>query len=423
MSTVNKVSEARQIKEEPKNHSYPFNLASIPYASFLKIYKYSYDDGMAKVGKNQNDALGSLQNSALLEKINNTLVEGGQFAYGNKTSGREFVNLTDENDTLINNFLKDYKKKNEGENEAVNLHDTDTILDQPFKVDNGLGTEPYFTTLKELLAKKDEVKKFNASGYDKTTCTLAMPNEFQYDYNANWNNVFKLGTMALAADDPKQAGKVLLTGFGIGATSGIIKKFLKGQEGTGLGDIAGIVDASKQGAMKAGDIFGVNSDILNPANIAGMAGLAPNENAIQFFKKMDFRQFDMTFELAARNDKESKEIQQILKWFKEGMHPVSKDPFGSGTGVLLGFPDVWRIEPRFTPPKKDGDMVEGGADVPHPMMPQTKLCALTQIRVNTSPLGQFATVFDGTIPLVTLTLRFNELTALTRSDFMGNPYL
>ena len=32
-----------------------------------------------------------------------------------------------------------------------------------------------------------------------------MPNEFQYDYGANWNNTFKLGTMALAADDPARA--------------------------------------------------------------------------------------------------------------------------------------------------------------------------------------------------------------------------
>jgi len=38
-------------------------------------------------------------------------------------------------------------------------------------------------------------------------------------------------------------------------------------------------------------------------------------------------------------------------------------------------------------------------------------------------MGQFATVFDGTIPLITVTLRFNELTALTRSDFMENPHL
>ena len=56
-------------------------------------------------------------------------------------------------------------------------------------------------------------------------------------------------------------------------------------------------------------------------------------------------------------------------------------------------------------------------------MPQTKLCALTSMGVNTTPMGQFSTVFDGTIPLVTVRLKFNELTALTRADFMTNKYL
>jgi hypothetical protein len=45
------------------------------------------------------------------------------------------------------------------------------------------------------------------------------------------------------------------------------------------------------------------------------------------------------------------------------------------------------------------------------------------MRVNSAPMGAFTTVFDGTIPLITVTLTFNELTALTRSDFMTNKYL
>ena len=425
MSTVNKVSEARKIKEESGNHSYPFNLASIPYASFLKIYKYSYDEGMAKVGKTQNDAIGAIQNSGLLKNINDKLVEGAQWAYGSTTSGREYLN-GDSDEEILNNFLKksveagslDYNP-----NFLDNGGNKDLILDEEFTVDNGWGAGESTTTMRELLGKKNDVKDFHNSGYEKSYCNLAMPNEFQFDYNANWNNTFKLGTMALAADDPARAAKVLVAGAGLGMGGEATKNLLTANSGEGLGKIAGIANAGKDGALKAGDLFGVNSNILDPTNLAGMAGLTPNENAIQFFKKMDFRQFDFTFELAARNANESQEIQKILKWFKEGMHPVSKDPLGSGTGVLLGFPDVWKIEPRFTPGKQDGDMVEGGADVEHPMMPQTKLCALTQIRVNTSPMGQFATVFDGSIPLITVTLRFNELTALTRSDFMDNPHL
>ena len=154
-----------------------------------------------------------------------------------------------------------------------------------------------------------------------------------------------------------------------------------------------------------------------------MAGLAPNENAIQFFKKMEFRKFELNFEFAARSAAESKEIQEIIAWFKHGMHPVSKNVDSGGAGVLLGFPDVWTLEPRFTPGNPIGEKFEPGTDRPHPMMPATKLCALTGMRINSSPMGSFTTVFDGTIPLVTITLTFNELTALTRSDFMTNKYL
>lgn len=405
---------------EKESYSYPANLATIPYASFLRIHKYSYDVGMSEVGKNQNDAIGSLQNSGMLKQINEKLTKTAEWVYGDKTGGRGL--LAFDNDTeIINNYRQQLKDKKiiHTDMELPNSE----LLDMKFDVDNGWGAGHSETTLRELIDKKNEVKEFHESGYDKDYCDLAMPNEFQYDYSANWNNVFKLGTMALAADDPARAAAVLGGGAVIGGLAGTMTTYLttKNEGGLGLDKLAGIADGAKQGITKAGDFFGVNSNILDPTNIAGMAGLAPNENAIQFFKKMDFRQFDLNFEFAARNKPESNEIQKILKWFKEGMHPVSKDPLGSGTGVLLGFPDVWKLEPRFTPGKQDGNMVEGGADIAHPMMPATKLCALTQIRVNTSPMGSFATVFDGTIPLITVTLRFNELTALTRQDFMDNP--
>ena len=53
------------------------------------------------------------------------------------------------------------------------------------------------------------------------------------------------------------------------------------------------------------------------------------------------------------------------------------------------------------------------------MMPRTKLCGLTKLAVNLTPMGQLQTVFDGSFPLVTCSLRFTELTALTKADF-GN---
>ena len=53
---------------------------------------------------------------------------------------------------------------------------------------------------------------------------------------------------------------------------------------------------------------------------------------------MGFRQFELSFSLTSRNPKESKEIQEIIAWFKHGMHPVSSN--GKGGAGVLTFPDV-----------------------------------------------------------------------------------
>ncbi len=404
-----------------KSYSYPMGIAQIPFASFIRINKYSYDEGMDKVGKQQNDVLGSLQNSGLLKSVTGGLSDTAQWAYGDKTGGNEYLAL-EEKDAIarIKKETKDrYKPTGSTARNWEDSRSNEDILNEEFEVSNGWGTEPSTTTLKELLDKKDQAKKFHDQGYAKNYCNLAMPNEFQYDYGANWNNTFKLGTMALAADDPARATAVLATGGLLGGLkSGAIERLSSNDSLA-----ATITDGVKEGTAKAGNLFGVNSDILDPTNIVGMAGLAPNENAIQFFKKMEFRKFELNFEFAARSAAESKEIQEIIAWFKHGMHPVSKNVDSGGAGVLLGFPDVWTLEPRFTPGNPIGEKFEPGTDRPHPMMPATKLCALTGMRINSSPMGSFTTVFDGTIPLVTITLTFNELTALTRSDFMTNKYL
>ena len=404
-----------------KSYSYPTGIAQIPFASFIRINKYSYDEGMDKVGKQQNDVLGSLQNSGLLKSVTGGLSDTAQWAYGDKTGGNEYLAL-EEKDAIarIKKETKDrYKPTGSTARNWEDSRSNEDILNEEFEVSNGWGTEPSTTTLKELLDKKDQAKKFHDQGYAKNYCNLAMPNEFQYDYGANWNNTFKLGTMALAADDPARATAVLATGGLLGGLkSGAIERLSSNDSLA-----ATITDGVKEGTAKAGNLFGVNSDILDPTNIVGMAGLAPNENAIQFFKKMEFRKFELNFEFAARSAAESKEIQEIIAWFKHGMHPVSKNVDSGGAGVLLGFPDVWTLEPRFTPGNPIGEKFEPGTDRPHPMMPATKLCALTGMRINSSPMGSFTTVFDGTIPLVTITLTFNELTALTRSDFMTNKYL
>ena len=40
-------------------------------------------------------------------------------------------------------------------------------------------------------------------------------------------------------------------------------------------------------------------------------------------------------------------IEEIIEWFKRGMHPNTRGY--SGATPLLGFPDVWTIEPEPEP--------------------------------------------------------------------------
>lgn len=359
-----------------KGLSYPANLASIPYASYLKINKLTYDEGMAKVAKNQDDALGIFQNSTFGKGIVDGIAGAAAALYSDGPIG-------------------------------------DKITKTPPPVMYGgagaLSAKPPAPTPGVSPEKREQVLR-RQRGYNQSYCNLPLPNEMQYEYGANWNNTFKLGTLALLAENPVQGVAIGVATAAMGAAlAQVMGKFNDpGSPGSNVGK------GLQQGLKAGANPFGVNSPI-NPTNIVGLAGLAPNENAIQMFKNVDFRSFDFSFEFAARNEEESKDIESIIEWFKRGMHPNTRGY--SGATPLLGFPDVWTIEPKFV----DTGYKNGGVkSVRHKMLPKTKLCALTNLRVNTTPMAQVQTVYDGSFPLITVSVRFTELTALTKADFVND---
>ena len=121
--------------------------------------------------------------------------------------------------------------------------------------------------------------------------------------------------------------------------------------------------------------------------------------------------FSLSFEFFARDEDEAENIDKIINGFKTGMHPVAN---AEGTGGVLGFPDLFKLEPWFGAVNDSGGVVDGG--VPHPMMPRSKMCALTSLQVNASPSNNFVTTRSGEIPLQTISCTFAETTALTSAD-------
>ena len=394
---------------------YPTGLSSIPFASFLQIEKYSYDEAQKKVATQFNDALGSLNRSKISDVVRfgaNRLAE----AYGSGTPTDSFTDYalneykTEKTTTKVKRGKRTFTRTSGGR--TINITDPSVDPNTRVVLKNG-----ETTTVGQLLKKKQEMKDRQNKGLMSTVCNLPLPNEFQYKYGADWNNEFKLGTLALAADEAGKFAGVATAGGIIGGGLDFLSQKLT--TGSQVGKISGvdptkIVQSAVSGLQTAADPFKMNSP-LNPKNVAGLAGLAPNENSIQFFERMQGREFSFRFELAARNKRESNTIIEIIEWFKRGMHPGSKQ--GRGSAVLLTFPDVFVLCPKFVRCDEDGNPV--GDPIQHPMMPKTKICALTNLTINTTPFGQLQTIFDGSIPLVTMELMFMETTKLTRADMEG----
>ena len=399
---------------------YPRGISTVPYASFLKITRYEYQEALEKVAANSNDALGAFARSGVMKNLVNattsvasTIYNGASFDSDSSLNTMEdSINEGKKNSwwDFMDVFSFDGTNKTEipGGDKEITLPNGET------------------TTWNALKNDKDEVANERRKGLAASDLFVALPEEFQYGYKADWGNTFKMGTMALMADNA--AKFTALGALGAGAGAGFTAALSNLQDMAGAaGNIPG-VNADEYaanmaaGAQMATNPFGVN-DSLSPTNIAGLGGMAPNENAIQMFSRMGFRQFSFSFSFAARNPKESQDIQTIIEWFKRGMHPGSSN--GKGSAVLLTFPDVFVLEPMFMPVDETVDstgqrkLEVAEEPIQHPMMPKTKICALTSLNVNTTPMSAINTIFDGSIPLVTVELTFDETTALTRMDMEG----
>jgi len=391
---------------------YPTGLSAIPFASFLQIEKFSYEAAQKYAAQNFNDALGSLGRSSIAQKIDSA-VDGLATVYGSGDTSQEKGKVDVNRTQYTSVAVKNKRGRTVSGGNTVDINTADDSIRVTLK-------DGSTTTIGQLKQKKQELIDRQSKGLMASKCMLPLPNEFQYKYGADWNNEFKLGTLALAADEAYRFGAIT----GTGALAGGGLQFLtdKLTQGSGAAKIGGvdptkIVQGAVGGLKTAADPLKVNSE-LNPRNVAGLAGLAPNENSIQFFERMQGRNFSFRFELASRNKQESNRVIEIIEWFKRGMHPGSKN--GKGSAVVLTFPDVFVLTPKFVQCDEEGNAL--GDPMQHPMMPRTKLCALTGLTINTTPFGQMQTVFDGTIPIVTMELMFKETTKLTRVDMEGSSF-
>ena len=251
---------------------------------------------------------------------------------------------------------------------------------------------------------------------------MPMPNAIQDSNNVAWgeDTVNALEAAALSA-----AGG----GFGDDAVAALI--------GGGIGALSGgdILETAKSGvatnlvikALKDLDTGAVNNSILRPelqsrilstlgietsaeAILARKEGVVPNSNLELLFSGPTLRQFSFVYKMSPRSKPEASIVNQILRFFKQGMSARKQNAKGGGElaggrSYFLGTPNVFRLQYR----TDENEAIKG--------LNRIKTCALTGTSVNYTPEGAFASYEKGQPVSVLLTLAFQELEPIYDTDY------
>ena len=163
-----------------------------------------------------------------------------------------------------------------------------------------------------------------------------------------------------------------------------------------------VVDLIKaKAAAAASNIAGGN--VSAEGLRARATGTITNQNTELLFNSVKMRAFDFSWDIVPRSDTEALEVKKIIKLLKTRLAPKNDR---SGTTGFLNSPDIFRIS-----------YMKGGNA--HPFLNAFKACALSNMTVNYTASGTYATYDNGTPVHMNMSLKFQELNPIYAEDY-GN---
>ncbi|MEN6551933.1 MAG: hypothetical protein ABFC34_03505, partial [Methanobacterium sp.] len=136
-------------------------------------------------------------------------------------------------------------------------------------------------------------------------------------------------------------------------------------------------------------------------------GVVPNSNLQLLFNNVTLRSFNFSYMMSPRSESEAKDVNKILRFFKQGMAAKKQTLQAGGASLFLGTPNVFKLE------YKSGNKNIAG-------MNKFKICALTGFTVNYAPSGQWAAYNEGQPASVVMTMGFREIEPVYESDYREN---
>jgi len=219
-----------------------------------------------------------------------------------------------------------------------------------------------------------------------------------------------------------------LTGAAAGAVSGTMKagaeavKTLTGQQtfeegakksgemiGGNLapGESEALLEAAKKGltakaTSAAMGVFGAN--VSTEQLLARQSGQIFNPNLELLFNGPSLRSFSFSFKFTPRSPSESNQCKQIIRSFKQNMAPKLGGDTVGGSAIFMKTPNLFELRYR-----------KGNDD--HPFLNKFKQCFLTNMSVNYTGEGVYATYDDATPISMQLDLTFKEIEPIYFDDY------
>jgi hypothetical protein len=234
-----------------------------------------------------------------------------------------------------------------------------------------------------------------------STIQLPIPSNIGDTNQVNWGS--GEGINSLAAYGARNISDVIKSGeLGQGA--------IDAMKSIGSTAVKVLTQGGAQDAIKSVFVSSlVNSLGANttPTSLLSRAtGSVLNPNLELLFDGVNLRSFAFDFDFAPRNLEESNVVKQIIRIFKQSMSPKTGSNT-SGAGLFIEAPNVFLLKYK-----------TGSRD--HPYLNKFKPCALTNMGMNYTGSGSYATYADKTPVHMKLSLSFTELNPIYNEDYDSN---
>ena len=246
---------------------------------------------------------------------------------------------------------------------------------------------------------------------DRGTIILQMPSSIQDGNSASYGES-KMNTLVGAAAG---AVKETMTGVGeaIGNAENIEQAMTGGLEAgkdalTGIKGSEGVLSGAKTlltNQLTASALGALGGNVSAADLLARSTGQVFNPNMELLFNGPTLRSFRFSFKFTPRNAKEAEQVRLIIRTFKSNMAPkVDQSTQISGNSLFIKTPNVFELRYR-----------RGIQD--HPFLHRFKQCFLTDVSVNYTGEGVYATYDDSTPISMQMDLTFKEIEPVYNTDY------